>query len=233
MPLSLRVLWKWVTLFFLILESLGLIAALLKVALKIAYPHEVHVPPLWAEPTLELTLRFAIVGLILSAYLRLRTTSQLPPVITRQSALLTTRAVQSILLATIALCLLTAERTTGHAYQMQILNAWTLSAFALGTVFVGLLLRRRVLSALNEMLLREPNDASALSRWQRFTIQNMVLAMSIGLYGFILRTIGNPRTFAWPFFIASVALLFLWSPHLDDEISSPAHPFSNPRDVKS
>lgn len=96
MPLSLRVLSKWVTLFFLILESLGLIAALLKVALKIAYPHQVFAPALWAEPTLELTLRFAIVGLILSAYLRLRTTSQLPPVVTRQSALLTTRAVQSI-----------------------------------------------------------------------------------------------------------------------------------------
>jgi len=88
MPLSLRVLSKWVTLFFLILESLGVIAALLKVALKIAYPHEVSGPALWAEPTLELTLRFAIVGLILSAYLRLRTTSQLPPVITRHFVLL-------------------------------------------------------------------------------------------------------------------------------------------------
>jgi hypothetical protein len=233
MPLSLRVLSKWVTLFFLILESLGVIAALLKVALKIAYPGEVSGPALWAGPTLELTLRFAIVGLILSAYLRLRTTSQLPPVITRQSALLTTRAVQSILLANIALCLLMAERTTGHADQEQISYPWALSAFALGTVFVGLRLRRRVLSALNEMLLRDPNDARALGRWQRFTIQNMVLAMSIGLFGFLLRTIGNPRTVAWPFFIVSVALLFLWSPHLDDGISSPAHPFSNPKDVKS
>jgi hypothetical protein len=233
MPLSLRVLWKWVTLFFLIMESLGLIAALLKVALKIARPQGVVVPPLWTEPTLELTLRFAIVVLILSAYLRLRTSSQLPPVITRQSALLTTRAVQSILLALIALCLLTAERTAGHADRVQISYALTLSAFALGTVFVGLLLRRKVLSALNEMLSRNPNDATTLGRWQRFTTQNMVLAMSIGLFGFMLRTIGNPRAVAWPFFIVSVAFLFLWSPHLNDEISSPAHPFSNPKDVKS
>lgn len=127
-----------------------------------------------------------------------------------------------------------AERTTGHADQVQISYAWTLSAlFALGTVFVGLLLRRRVLSGLNKMLLRDPNDASALGRWQRLTIQNMVLAMSIGLYGYFLRTIGNPRTVAWPFFIVSVALLFLWSPHLDDGISSPLHPFSTPKDVKS
>jgi hypothetical protein len=180
-----------------------------------------------------LTLRFAIVGLILSAYLRLRTTSQLPPVITRQSAFLTARAVQSILLAAIAVCLLMAERATGHADQVRILYAWTLAAFALGTVFVGLLLRRRILSALNEVLLRDPNDPRALGRWQSFTIQNMVLAMSIGLYGFFLRTIGNPRIVAWPFFIVSLVLLFLWSPHLDGGINSPAHSFSNPEDVKS
>ena len=76
MPLNLRVLSKWVRLFFVIFESLGFIAALLKVALKIAYPHEVFGPAVWAEPMLELTLRIAIVGLILSAYLRLRTTSR-------------------------------------------------------------------------------------------------------------------------------------------------------------
>lgn len=66
MPLRLRVLSKWVTL--PILESFGLIAALLKVALKIAHPNKVFGPPLWAEPALELTLRFAVVGLVLSAY---------------------------------------------------------------------------------------------------------------------------------------------------------------------
>lgn len=223
---------KWVTLFFLILESLGLIAALLKVALKIAHPHG-FIPPLWTEPTLELALRFAIVGLILSAYLRLRKTSRLPPVITRQSALLTTRAVQSILLAFIALCLLTAERTTSHADHVQISYVLTLSVFALATVFVGLLLRGRVLSALNEMLLRNPNDTIALGRWQSFTMQNMVLAISMGLYGFFLRTIGNARSVAWPFFAVSVVFLFLWSPHLDDGNSSPAHPFSSPKDLNS
>lgn len=210
---------KWVTLFFLILESLSLVSALLKVALKIARP-QVHVPPLWAEPALELPLRFAIVGLILSAYLRLRAASQLPRVITRQSALLTTRSVRSILFATIALCLLTAERTTGHAGQARLLPLWALVAVALATVCVGLLFRRRVLSGLNAALLRSPNDASVLGRWQQFTIQNMFFVMSIGLFGFILRTTGDPRAIAWPFFIFSAILLFLWSPHLEGEIGS-------------
>jgi hypothetical protein len=46
----------------------------------------------------------------------------------------------------------------------------------------------------------------------------MVLAMSIGLLGFFLRTIRNPRNVARPFLIVSVA--FLWNPHLDDGMSS-------------
>jgi hypothetical protein len=69
--------------------------------------------------------------------------------------------------------MLMAERTTGHVDQEQISYAWTLSAFTVGTVFVGLLLRGRVLSGLNEMLLRDPNDASALGRWQRLTGQSL------------------------------------------------------------
>jgi len=233
MRLTLRVFLRWVTLFFLVLESLSLIASLLKFALKIAHWNEAFGRAPWAEPVLELTLRFTIVGLILSAYLRLRSISQFPLIITRQSALLTTRAVQSILLASIALCALVAERTTGHADQVQLLNAWSLSAFALGTVVVGLILRRRLLFAANEKLRRDRNDASALGRWRMVTIQNMVLAMSIGLYGFTLRMMGSARTVAWPFFVASVALLFLWRPHLDDGISPPTYPFSNQKDVKS
>ena len=54
----------------------------------------------------------------------------------------------------------------------------------------------------------------------------------------VTNTIANPVPTApavpgSQFFIVSVALLFLWSPHLDDGISSPANPFSNPKDVKS
>ena len=71
MRLTLRVFLRWVTLFFLVLESLSLIASLLKFALKIAHWNEAFGRAPWAEPVLELTLRFTIVGLILSAYLRL------------------------------------------------------------------------------------------------------------------------------------------------------------------
>jgi hypothetical protein len=231
--LTLRVFLKWTALFFLVVESLVLVSSLLGLALKIAHWNDALSRASWEKSPLELTLRFAIVGLILFTYLRLRNLSQLPLIITRQSALLTTRAVQSVLLACIALYALTAERMAGNTAPAPLLSAWSLSALALGTVISSLILRRRLLFLANEKLRRDPQDANGLSQWQRATILSMVLAMSIGTYGLMLRMMGNARTVAWPFFFVSVALLFLWRPHLDDETSSRANPFSNQEDVKS
>jgi hypothetical protein len=224
LQLTLRVFLKWTALFFLVVESLVLV---LDLALKIAHWNDALSRASWEKSWLELTLRFGIVGLILFTYLRLRNLSQLPLIITRQSVLLTTRAVQSVLLASVALFVFVAEKMTGRADPMPLLSAWSLSALALGVVISGLILRRRLLFLANEKFRRDPQDAYGLSQWQRITIMNMVLAMSIGIFGFLLRMMGNARTVAWPFFLASVALLFLWSPHLDDETSSRANPFSN------
>jgi hypothetical protein len=206
---------------------------LLKFALKIVHLKEAFGRAPWAGSVLELALRIAIVGLILSAYLRLRSIPQLPLIITGQSALLTTQAVQSILLATIASCALAAEGTAGQADQMQFLYAWILFAFALATVVVGLMLRRKFLFAVNGKLQCDPNDANGLGRWQVVTIQSMVLAMSIALYGFTLRMVGNTRTVAWPFFVVSVALLFSWGPHQGDGNGSLGNPLSNQKEAKS
>ena len=233
MRLTLRVFLKWTALFFLAVESLGLIGSLLVLALKIAHWNHALSRASWGECALEPTLRFAIVGSILFAYLRLENLSQLPLTITRQSALATTRAVQSVLLVTIALYAFAAERITRHAVPVPLLSAWSLSALALGTVIASIFLRRRLFLFANEKLCRDPQDANGLGRWRWGTILSMLLAASIGIYGFLLRMMGNARTIAWPFFFASVALLFLWGPHLDDGTSSRANPFSNQKDVKS
>jgi hypothetical protein len=232
----LRAFLKWAALFFLVIESLGLIASFLDVYLKIAHWNEAFSRTSWGETVLELTLRLAIVGLILSTYLQLIKIQHLPLIISRQSALLTTRAVQTALLAAIALYALTAERLTGNINREPFLFAWSVSAYALGTVITSLFLRRRFLFSANEELRRDPHNEKGLSRWRMATISSMVLAMSIGLYGFMLRVMGYARTVEWPFFFVSVALLLLWRPHLDDGTSSPPsppNPFSNPADAKS
>jgi hypothetical protein len=80
--LTLRAFLKWATLFFLVMEALGLIASFLNLALKMAHRNEALSHPSWEPAALELTLRFVIVGSILSAYLRLRSLSRLPLSIT-------------------------------------------------------------------------------------------------------------------------------------------------------
>lgn len=99
----LRAFLKWAALVFVVIESLGLIASLLGLALKLSQSGEALSRTSLEESALEVMLRVAIVGLILFTYLLLRRLSQLPVTVTRQSALLSARAVQSSLLAAIGL----------------------------------------------------------------------------------------------------------------------------------
>jgi hypothetical protein len=223
---------KWTVLFFLALESLALIASALGLVLKIAYPNEAHGNS-WGQITLELALRIAIVVFILLAYLYLRKVAHLPLIITRQSALLTTRSVQSVLIASIALYALVAEQIAGLGYGTMPFPAWSLGAIALGTVISTIVLRKRFLRLASEELRRNPDDARALSQWRKITIASMVLAMSIGLYGFFLRIIWKSPWFEWLFLFSSVGLLFLWRPHLDEVTSSSEGQFSLPKEAKS
>jgi hypothetical protein len=201
--------------------------------LKIAHWNDALNRASWGETALELTLRLAIVGSVLSTYLYLRKLSRLPLTITRQSALLTARAVQGALLAAIALYAFAGEEITEHFDQVPLLSVWSVSALALGTVITTLIFRRRSLLRANDELRRDPHDANGLGRWRKATIASMVLAMSIGSYGFMLRMMGYARTVEWPFFFVSVAMLILWRPHLDGGTISPPNPFSNQTDAKS
>lgn len=219
----LRMILKWTALVFLVVESLGLIASLLDLALKISQANPVSIGPV----VLEATLRFAIVGLILSAYLRLRSASRLPARPATESALLTTRAAHSALLATVALLALADARISPIAETMPPLSLWGLSACALGDVCVGLFLRKQFLSSANRELRRTPYDANALRQWQKFTMVSMVLAMSIGMFGFSLRMGGYARTVEWSFFGGAVALLILWRPRLDNGMRSLEVPQEN------
>jgi len=206
---------KWTILFFVVIESVGLVGSLLYFALKLAHSNATLGPPTLGEVALELALRFAMVGLLLFAFVSLSDVSHLPSTITRQSALLTARAVWSSCLAAIALYALVGEKTPRSARQGWHLSAWSLATVALGTVITALFFRRRILHLANLKLRSDPHDPKALNQWRRATIASIVLAMSIGLYGFSLRMSGNARTIEWSFFFAAIALLFLWRPQFN------------------
>jgi hypothetical protein len=217
----LRVFLKWAALLFLVVESLGLIASLLNLALKVSEPNQALPHASLGAIALELILRAAIVGLILSTYLCLRSAARLPRALTRESALLTARAVQRGSLATIGLCALVAETTKAFMEPTPLLSPWIISASAVGTISVGLMLRRKFLSPANGQLRRDPTDVGALRQWRKFTLVSIVLAMAIGMYGSSLRMSGYSRVIEWSFFAGAVLLLFLWRPRLEDATSPP------------
>jgi hypothetical protein len=66
-----------------------------------------------------------------------------------------------------------------------------------------------------EKLQRDPNDAVAMLQWRSGTILSMVLAMSVALYGLVLRTVGAGRRVSWPFFLVALIFLMVWRPRLD------------------
>jgi len=83
--------------------SFGLIVSLLQLGVAIAEWHKAFLGIALGEIALEVALRLAVVLLVFSCYLSLRRVSRLPLNLTRQTALLTARAAQSLLLATIPL----------------------------------------------------------------------------------------------------------------------------------
>lgn len=218
----LRPILKWIAFFYLIIESLASIGACLELLLGLAQPDRSFTGRPLSHLSLNVAIHLAIVGSLLPAYLFLRKLSQLPLSVTRQSALLTARAAQSGVLATIGLCALASERMTAIIEPSPLFSAWTIAASAVGTVGVTLFLRKRFLSEANDQLRRDATDARALGEWRKFTILSLVLAMSIGLYGFALRMTGYRRTVEWSFFACAVVLLFFWRPRLNEAASAKA-----------
>jgi len=43
----------------------------------------------------------------------------------------------------------------------------------------------------------------------------LVLAVSVALYGLVLRVLGASRLVAWPFFLLALSLMLAWRPQLD------------------
>lgn len=220
----LRILLKWIALLYLIVESLGLVAACLKLGLKLTQSNgSLSYGPV-GDLSLNVAVHLAITGAILSAYLLLRKLSRLPLVVTRESALLAARAAQSGCLAVIGICALASERMTAVARPSVLFSAWAISSSAVGTVIVASFLRRRFLSQANDWLRTDHAGVEAIRQWRMWTILSMGLALSVAMYGFTLRMQGYVRAVEWFFFACAVVLLFLWRPRLSEGPSALENP---------
>jgi hypothetical protein len=212
----LRPILKWIAFFYLIIESLASVAACLDLFLQLAQPNGKFPGKPLSDLSVNVAIHLAIVSSLLPAYLFLRKLSQLPLTTTRQSALLTVRAAQSGLLALLGLCALASESVPAIAERTLFFSVWTITASAVGTFVLTLFLRKRFLSETNDRLLSDPTNVEAISQWRKWTITSMVLAMSIGMYGFTLRIASYGRAVEWSFFACAGVLLFFWGPRLSE-----------------
>jgi len=132
------------------------------------------------------------------------------------SSLRQMRIVHGIFAVAIVLYAYTAEQLTGKN------GSGVQSEFLYGIITVagldGLIAyyfrRTKLLPAL-EKLRMNANDSEALKQWRFSTILSMCLALSIALYGFVLRFLGASRHVSWSFYVAALVLLLIWRPQLE------------------
>jgi len=186
----------------------------------------------WGIPlfALALTIRFAVMGFTLFLYLRLKKVYQKPPVVTKlmkNASVRSMRIIHIFLLAAIVMYALVAERLLQPASQVPTQFVEILWFMAALMVVIAFGFRRKLLPSATKTLQGDSSDITALGRWRIANLLSMILAVTVSLFGIVLRVMGGSRLVVWPLFIVSVLLMLLWRPRLDDG-SSGATPVPPP-----
>jgi len=87
---------------------------------------------------------------------------------------------------------------------------------ALADIAIAFVVRKRTLRKAMEGSQRNASDPTALAEWRKANVFGMVMAVSVGLYGFALRFMGASRAVSVPFYVAAVILMILWWPRLEE-----------------
>jgi hypothetical protein len=135
------------------------------------------------------------------------------------------RTIQVVFLVALALYVYTSELVAGkNGSEISAPFLYGITILAGLDVLVALYFRRTKLIPAAESLRQDANDAAALRQWRSGTILSMVLVMSIGLYGFVVRFMGAPRPISWLFYGAAFLLLLAWRPNLKVPAELPGAP---------
>jgi len=125
------------------------------------------------------------------------------------------RIVHAVFMFVVLLIALEAELFSGIGQ-----NYWP--AFPIAIAVLGILdvnvayfIRRVKLYPALEKLRKDPNDSDGLKQWRSSTMVSLVLALTIGLYGLVLRFFGAARLVSWPFYLGALILMLMWRPQLD------------------
>lgn len=139
------------------------------------------------------------------------------------------KIIHVIFVVAVFLYALTAEQILGKVSDVtrNAASATLLVGMALAAGLDGLVayyFRRSKLEPALDKLRRNQNDQDALKQWRFATILSLVLALSIGLYGFALRFLGASRRVSWSFFLVALILMLLWRPKIELASEIPSGP---------
>jgi hypothetical protein len=135
------------------------------------------------------------------------------PIQTIESTLRTVRTLHGILLFTMFLYAVTAEKIQGA--RSQALNPAFLSGLAVASIAIlgiAQFMRVKYVRSALDTLSSTPDDPSSLANWRKGAIVSDVLLESIVLCGFVVRFLGGTFVEALPFYAVGIGLMILWWP---------------------
>ena len=92
---------------------------------------------------------------------------------------------------------------------------WVVTAFALYSVCVGFVLRRKLMQGARKALRSEPFNPKAVKQWQTAQLVSISLAEAPAVCGWVLQFfLGAMIEQAAPFYAAGLFLLLLWTPRM-------------------
>ena len=124
------------------------------------------------------------------------------------------RVIQLMLLVTIILFgVFVKNLQPTNAIKASLNAALILIGVADGALALGV--RAKYFGPAESAARENPADVKVILRWRKATITCLVLAYSLGIYGFALAMYGAQRMEFFIFFGISILLLLLWTPRLD------------------
>jgi F0F1-type ATP synthase membrane subunit c/vacuolar-type H+-ATPase subunit K len=134
-----------------------------------------------------------------------------------EQALKVLQIVRGVLLLSVVLYFVMAEQILRSSDAMpgkvpDPVVLYVLVLTAIVSLFIAAVLRRKLFGNAEEVLLAQPGDGAALTRWRTGHLLFLALCEAVALYGFVLRILGFPRMQALPFFLVAFVAMVLFGP---------------------
>jgi len=129
-----------------------------------------------------------------------------------QGALRFLRTLYAILIFSMVLDVIVAEKFGHHGATLNNLFPWYLGAVGVALLGIAFWARMTFIRPALDRLLLKPDDSASLLKWRTGAILMAVLFESLVLVGFALRFMGRAGIQSIPFYAAGIGLMLLFRP---------------------